>query len=189
MFQGGALASIRISGAPRDPRTLRNSTRQGLLWGQDGPAMSPFEPEMSPFAPFRCHYSASEPFWVSTFDPNVHFAIGTRAFSSWLAPDRLATPGCFGLDRVRGHGTRDRNGRALPALNIPAYFSIAIQSNPPQQKQRPAPVGVCRPRSSSFGYARAAELRDRYFVPRGNDSEPQPPRTFTSPLTPALGDP
>ncbi len=113
MLQGGALASIRISGAPRDPRTLRNSTRQGLLWGQGGPAMSPFEPEMSPFAPFRCHYSASEPFWMSTFDPNVHFAIGTR---------------------VRGHGKRDRNGRALPALNIPAYFSPAIQSNPPKTK-------------------------------------------------------
>jgi hypothetical protein len=135
MLQGGALASIRISGAPRDPRTLRNSTHQGALWGQGGPAMSPFEPEMSPFAPFRCHYSASEPCWMSTFDPNVHFAIGTRAFSSWLGPDRLATPGCFGLDRVRGHGKRDRNGRALPALNIPAYFSTAIQSNPPKKTE------------------------------------------------------
>ena len=96
--------------------------------------MSPFEPEMSPFAPFRCHYSASELFWMSTFDPNVHFAIGTRALSSWLGPDRLGTPGCFGLECVRGHGKRDRNGRALPALNIPAYFSTAIQSNPPQNK-------------------------------------------------------
>ena len=180
-----------MSGAPRDPRTLRNSTRQGLLWSQGGPAMSPFEPEMSPFAPFRCHHSASEPFWMSTFDPNVHFAIGTRAFSSWLGPDRLATPGCVGLECVRGHGKRDRNGRALPALNIPAYFSTAIQSNPPKKQKTEARSSrsVLSEKQGSFGYARAAEMRDCYFVIRGNDSEPQPPRTFTSPLTPASGDP
>ena len=96
MFQGGALASIRISGARRDPRTLRNSTRQRLLWVKVGPAMSPFEPEMSPFAPFRCHYSASEPFWMSTFDPNVHFAIGTRAFRRGSALTGSRHPGVLG---------------------------------------------------------------------------------------------
>ena len=161
MFQGGALASIRISGAPRDPRTLRNSTRQGLLWGQGGLAMSPFEPEMSPFAPFRCHYSASEPFWMSTFDPNVHFAIGTCAFSSWLGPDRLATPRVFWA-RVCPRSWKARQERPRSArVKYPRLLLRRYSKQPPQkQKQRPAPIGVCRPRSSSFGYAQAAELSD-----------------------------